>query len=59
MFLVFNFFFTKCCSPSFFVLASCFVAASAFQKGAYLNYDETVVYDEAAALPHYMIVYRM
>eukprot|EP00903_Cladosiphon_okamuranus_P012319 g11551.t1 len=28
-------------------------------KGANLNYDETVVYDETAAIPSYMIVYRM
>lgn len=47
------------CFPSFIFLAAWFVAASAFQKGANLNYDETVVYDEAAAIPSYMIVYRM
>ncbi|CAM9544820.1 unnamed protein product [Ectocarpus sp. 4 AP-2014] len=28
-------------------------------KGANLNFDETVVYDDAAAIPSYMIVYRM
>ncbi|CAM9611816.1 unnamed protein product [Scytosiphon promiscuus] len=28
-------------------------------KGANLNHDETVVYDEAAAIPSYMIVYRL
>lgn len=44
---------------SFFFLATWFVATSAFQKGANLNYDETVVYDEAAAIPSYMIVYRL
>lgn len=44
---------------SFFFRVSWFVAASASQKGANLNYDETVVYNEAAAIPSFMIVYRM